>query len=67
MKLKTLFIMAVLLLTAAGCDTDFSSTPTTIPARQMTSLEKELINSTNSFGFDLFQTVAAQASPMSWR
>ncbi|MBN2415612.1 serpin family protein [bacterium] len=49
---------AALLVLAAGCSRDFSTVTLEIPAREPSALEKRMVESSNTFGFDLFRRIA---------
>ena len=55
--LKSYCVVSVLCAGFLSCTRDFSTVPTAQPAREFTPVEKSLVQSSNTFGFRLFQQV----------
>lgn len=51
--------LTALLIFTAGCNRDFSTNDRESPARAPSTLEKQMVESSNSFGFELFRNIAA--------
>ncbi|MCK5146316.1 serpin family protein [bacterium] len=59
MQRKTLYSLALsAILLINGCNTQNSTQPDANPPRELSSLEKSIVESANDFGFDIFKRLA---------